>query len=128
MKRPHLVLIVTLAAICAAVLTVLTHYQSSGVTAEAIVQANLRSIPDVSGELVGQISAGTRYNVIGRSEFYPWYLLANPSDGQPMGWVFAELVTVYGTAEIVPVSTAEVSASDFTPAPSVSRRNSAKSS
>lgn len=111
---------VTLAAMCAAVLPVLAHYQATGVTAEAIVQANLRSIPDVSGELVGEITAGTRYNVLGRSEFYPWYLLANPADGQPMGWVFAELVTVYGNGDTVPVSTVEVGASSITPAPSAS--------
>ena len=120
MKKLPVVLIVTLAALCAAVLPVLAHYQASGVTAEAIVQANLRAIPDVSGALVGEITAGTRYNVIGRSEFYPWYLLANPADGQPMGWVFAELVTIRGAADAVPVSTAEVGAEGFTPAPTVS--------
>ncbi len=120
MKKLHVVLIVTLATLCAAVLPALAYFQATGVTAEAIVQANVRAIPDVSGELVGEITAGTRYNVLGRSEFYPWLLIANPADGQPMGWVFMELVNVTGDASAVPVSTAEVGANGFTPAPSAS--------
>lgn len=120
MKKLHIALLLALVAICAAVFPALAYFQSTGVTAEAIVQANLRSIPDVSGELVGEISAGTRYPVLGRSEFFPWYLLANPSNGEPMGWVFAELVVIQGTAETLPVSTAEVSASGAAPVASAS--------
>ena len=52
--------------------------QSTGVTAEAVGQANLRATPDVNAALVGAIQSGTRYPVIGRSEFYPWLLLGDP--------------------------------------------------
>lgn len=76
--------------------------QDTGVQAEAIQQANLRAATDVSAVLVGQIQAGTRYPVIGRSQFYPWLLLGDPSTFQAIGWVYADLVTVYGDASRVP--------------------------
>lgn len=79
--------------------------QSGGAVAEAIGQANLRATTDVNADLVGEIFAGTSYPVIGRSEFYPWYLLGDPATGQPLGWVFAELVTVRGDVNAVPFST-----------------------
>jgi beta-lactamase class A len=80
-----------------------------GVEAEAIGQANLRARPDVNAPLVGEITAGTRYPVIGRSEFFPWLLLGNPQDNRPIGWVFQDLVTVFGTLSTVPYSTVDVS-------------------
>lgn len=76
--------------------------QDTGVQAEAVGQANLRSATDVNALLVGQISSGTRYPVIGRSQFYPWLLLGDPATFQPLGWVFADLVTVYGNVNVVP--------------------------
>ncbi len=91
--------------------------QQTGVTAEAVGQANLRAAPDVAADLVGEIVAGTRYRVIGRSEFYPWYLLADTSGAQPLGWVFAELVTLQGNADQVPISTLQVDASAVVPLP-----------
>lgn len=78
--------------------------QSTGVTAEAIGQANLRAMPDVNANLVGAIQSGTRYPVIGRSEFYPWLLLGDPTSSTPVGWVFAELVTAQGNINTVPFS------------------------
>jgi len=101
-----------------AVLPALAALQSTGVTAEAIGQANLRARPDVESELVGQITAGTRYSVLGRSEFFPWYLLGELNDTRPIGWVFADLVTVQGNPNLVPISTVEVTAS-LSPLPAV---------
>jgi uncharacterized protein YraI len=74
------------------------------VTAEALGQANLRATTDVNADLLGEIRAGTRYPVIGRSEFFPWLLLADPLTNQPIGWVFAELVAVQGSLNNVPFS------------------------
>jgi beta-lactamase class A/uncharacterized protein YraI len=79
--------------------------QPTGVTAEAIGQANLRASTDVQSDLVGQIASGTRYPVLGRSEFYPWLLLGDAATSQPIGWVFAELVTVQGSVNSLPFST-----------------------
>lgn len=84
--------------------------QSTGVTAEAIGTANLRSIPSINGELVGSIANGTAYPVIGRSELYPWLLLGQPETEQPLGWVFRDLVTVNGNLANVPFSTRDMSA------------------
>lgn len=79
--------------------------QSTGVTAEAVGQANLRAAPDVNAALVGEIRSGTRYPVIGRSEFYPWLLLGDTASSVPIGWVFAELVNPQGNMNSVPFST-----------------------
>lgn len=75
--------------------------QNTHVTAEAIGQANLRAATNTDSDLLGQIAAGTRYPVIGRSQFYPWLLLGDPASLRPMGWVFAELVTVQGNLNSV---------------------------
>lgn len=81
------------------------------VTAEAVISANLRSVPGVDGsEVIGEILNGTAYPVIGRSEFYPWLLLADPVTNNPIGWVFQDIVTVTGNIFDVPVSTLEVTA------------------
>lgn len=92
--------------------------QAQGVTAEAIGQANLRATTDVNSALLGQIQSGTRYPVIGRSEFYPWLLLGDPATNQPIGWVFQDLVTVSGELTSVPFSTLEVGMA-LTPSPAV---------
>lgn len=83
--------------------------QDAGVSAEAQVRANLRATTDVSSTLLGEIVSGTRYPVIGRSEFYPWLLLGNPSNKRPIGWVFQDLVTIYGNVNTVPISSFIVS-------------------
>jgi beta-lactamase class A len=95
------------------------HAQTNPVTAEAIGQANLRASPDVKADLVGQIVSGTNYPVIGRSELYPWLLLADPGSMQPMGWVFDQLVTVQGDKNSIPISTATLDAAAPTPAPNI---------
>ncbi len=83
--------------------------QTPAVTAEAIGQANLRAFPSTEADLLGQIAAGTRYPVVGRSEFFPWLLLGDPASTQPIGWVFAELVSVQGEINTVPFSTLDLS-------------------
>ncbi len=82
--------------------------QVTGVTAEAVGSANLRSRPAVEGELVGEIQNGTRYPVIGRSEFFPWVLIGDVTNAAPLGWVFQDLVTITGNLSVVPVSDLEV--------------------
>src|SRR5215470_20103889 len=87
------------------VLPTLVSGQDSNVSAEAQIRANLRASTDVNSALLGEIVTGTRYPVIGRSEFYPWVLLGDPSTSQPIGWVFQDLVTIYGNVNSVPFST-----------------------
>ncbi|MCU0512003.1 MAG: SH3 domain-containing protein [Anaerolineae bacterium] len=88
----------------------------SAITAEAIQRANLRASPGTDAEQVGEINRGTLYPVIGRSEFFPWVLLASPQTQQPIGWVFQELVTLRGDLNSVPLSTVVVSAAAVAPA------------
>lgn len=116
-----------LVLITAAVLPTLAYWQSTGVTAEAVGQANLRANPDVASDLVGQITAGTRYPVLGQSEFFPWLLLGDPATAQPIGWVFAELVTVQGNVSQVPLSTLVVDPSSVA-APEVATSPAAEGS
>lgn len=117
-KRYFLLTLFTIAIFTG--LSFATTAQSNGPTAEAIGQANLRSTTDVNGLLVGQITVGTRYPILGRNQFYPWYLLGDPSTQQPIGWVYADLVTVVGSLNTVPFSDIVVdNAATLTPAPSL---------
>lgn len=72
------------------------------VTAEAIGQANLRAGIGTDTAPVGQIVAGTRYPVLARAAEYPWLLLGDAGTGQPLGWVFRDLVSISGDANSVP--------------------------
>lgn len=83
---------------------------STGVSAQAINQANLRATTDVNSTLLGSIQAGTWYPVIGRSELYPWLLLGDPTSNQPIGWVYSALLNIQGNLNSVPFSTLEVGA------------------
>ncbi|MDX2077496.1 MAG: serine hydrolase [bacterium] len=82
--------------------------QSTGVVAEAIGSANLRSRPDTTADKLGEILKGTQYPVVGRSEFFPWVLLGDVTTFQPIGWVFNELVVITGDINTVPLSTLDV--------------------
>ncbi|MBZ0281245.1 MAG: serine hydrolase [Anaerolineae bacterium] len=93
---------IVIIGLVAASFPIIVSGQDTGVQAEAVGQANLRATTDVNAQLVGQIASGTRYPVIGRSQFYPWLLLGEPTTFQPIGWVFADLVTVYGNINVVP--------------------------
>ncbi|GAB1422150.1 hypothetical protein MASR2M15_23630 [Anaerolineales bacterium] len=86
------------------ILTYVHSQQEPTVYAEAQGQANLRAVPDVPRTKVGDSTTGIRYPVIGRSEFYPWVLVADRDTLQPLGWVFKDLVTLYGDIFTVPIS------------------------
>lgn len=74
----------------------------AGVTAEAYKEANLRAGAGIDYVVVGKITAGTAYPVIGRSGRFPWLLL-EIGPGQ-LGWVFQDLVKVQGDLNSVPVT------------------------
>lgn len=93
----------------------------TGVWAEALGSANLRAAATIESPIVGEIRAGSRYPVIGRSEFYPWLLLGEPGSQLPKGWVFETLATVSGNLLRVPLSVLVVDESppSATPAPDI---------
>lgn len=106
MTSRHIILTLIALTLLGAVFNLSAFAQSlGGATAEAIIEANLRAATDVNSELLGKITVGTRYPIVAKSEFYPWYLLADPTSNQPLGWVFAELVTVTGDVSTLPYST-----------------------
>lgn len=100
--------------VCAALMTRI-HAQSTGVTAEAVGQANLRTSPNVEAPKIGEIFSGAQYPVVGRSEFFPWLLLGDPTTSAPIGWAFQELLIVRGSLANVPVSAAVLSDSIANP-------------
>ncbi len=97
------------------VLPALAQTSPTGVTAEALGMANLRAAPGTDTDVVGQIVAGTRYPVLGRSEFFPWLLLGRVDNNQPLGWVFADLVDVQGNVAAAPVSNVVIGAGQTPP-------------
>lgn len=109
MRRTLPLLLVMILVVLLSILPSLVSGQATGVTAEAIGQANMRARPDVNAELVGEIFNGTRYPVIGRNEQFPWLLLGDISTLRPIGWVFQDLLNVYGDINAVPLSTTDVS-------------------
>ncbi len=86
------------------------------VMAEALGQANLRAAAAVESDLRGEIFRGRRWPVLARSEHYPWYLLGD-ARGQALGWVYADLVTLDGDDQNLPLSTLVVSARPTGPTP-----------
>ena len=78
--------------------------QNAEVRAEALGQANLRAGASIDAQLVGEITAGASYPVLGRSQFYPWLLIGEPDTHSPKGWVYEDLVTVRGNIYAVPFS------------------------
>jgi len=84
--------------------------QPTGIYAEAILEANVRAAIGTDAQVVTKITAGTRYPVVGRSQFYPWLLIGDPSTFQPIGWVYQDLVTVIGDVNAVPFTEASVDA------------------
>lgn len=79
--------------------------QDTGVRAEALSnQVNLRAEPGTNFAQVGQIASGTPYVVAGRSQFFPWLLLADENTLEPVGWVYETLVRVNGDINRVPFS------------------------
>ncbi|MBN1285208.1 MAG: SH3 domain-containing protein [Anaerolineae bacterium] len=87
-------------------LSALVAAQDSGVRAEALQQANVRSGPGIDYPQIGSIRAGAQYPVIGRHELYPWLLIEFGDPVQP-GWVFADLLRVTGDLGAVPLRPAD---------------------
>ncbi len=77
---------------------------TTAVTAEARGQANLRAAAVLESALLGEIRQGQRWPVLARSEHFPWLLLGDAA-GQPLGWVYENLVTLSASAASLPVST-----------------------
>jgi len=75
----------------------------SSVMAEAFQFANLRAGIGTDTDVVGEIQTGTPYPVIGRAADFPWLLLADPVSGQPLGWVFRDVVELSGDEGLVPI-------------------------
>jgi uncharacterized protein YraI len=88
--------------------------QSTGVTAQAQNTVNIRSEPNIDSELLGQMTIGTEYPVVGRSEFFPWVLLGDPITLQNVGWVFRDIVTLQGNVQTLPISTSVITNSPAT--------------
>ncbi|MCY3799812.1 MAG: serine hydrolase [Chloroflexi bacterium] len=76
--------------------------RQTGVYAEAIGQANLRTAADIESRLIGEIHSGTEYPILGRNARFPWLLLGERDSTVPMGWVFETLVAVAGDLNQVP--------------------------
>lgn len=74
----------------------------TGVFAEALREANLRAGPGIEHPVLGQIVAGTHYQVIARHEFVPWLLIAYPPAPGGQAWVFSDLVTLSGSLTQLP--------------------------
>lgn len=91
--------------------------QTNGVRATAQDRVNMRSDPNLDGAILGEMEVGLAYPVIGRSEFFPWVLLGNPSTLQPIGWVFEDIVVIEGNLQSVPISAISVTNNPPTPNP-----------
>ncbi|NPV65663.1 MAG: SH3 domain-containing protein [Anaerolineae bacterium] len=95
-----------------------TQLTPTGIFAEALGEANLRAGPGIEYPVLGQIVAGTRYQVIARHELVPWLLIAYPPAPGGQAWVFIDLVTVSGSLTQLPYITSTVVFSgSFTPVP-----------
>ncbi len=121
MRLKRYFLVTIFAVVVFVAIPLFTSAQSNTTTAEAVGQANLRAATDVNAPLLGQITSGTRYPILGRSQFYPWYLLGDPNTQQPIGWVYADLITVVGSVNSLPYSEVVISNAPptLTPAPSL---------
>lgn len=73
------------------------------VFAEAIGQAFLRSGPGIEYPPVGEITTGTRYRVVARHSQVPWLQLDVRAVVPNEAWVYADLLTVLGPLNTVPL-------------------------
>ena len=72
--------------------------------AEPYGQANLRAQDFLESQKVGEINVGERYIILGRSSRFPWLLLGDVNTRQPIGWVYQELVQIFGDESRLPYS------------------------
>jgi uncharacterized protein YraI len=113
--RKTFALFVALCVALAALAATASFAQNTGVVAEAVGSANLRAGIGTDTDVVGTIETGIRYPVVGRSAQFPWLLLGDIVTYQPIGWVFADLVTVSGDLGVVPLSEVNVTAATSPP-------------
>lgn len=73
------------------------------VIAQALGHVNLRSGPGTNTDPVGSLEAGDTVPVIGRSNQYPWYMVAWKDGPNGQAWVYKDLVTIVGDITTVPI-------------------------
>lgn len=64
---------------------------------------NCRSGPATSYSVIGELKPGRQAEVIGKSADLAWWYVKNPSDPSTSCWLFADVVTVVGNVELLPV-------------------------
>jgi uncharacterized protein YraI len=84
------------------------------VQAEALGSANVRILPNTTAEIIAKIEVGTRFRVLGRSSRVPWIFI-DLVDGR--GWVFNDLVKIYGDIGTIPYISEQTAGSKGTPPP-----------
>jgi uncharacterized protein YgiM (DUF1202 family) len=82
---------------------------TSGVTVEAMSVANVRYGPGTDFRRIGQIQAGTRYEVLRRHTQFEWVEIAFKDSPSGRGWVSLQTVTLTGNLYDLPA----ISDSDF---------------
>lgn len=83
-----------------------TPQPTPSVRLEPLQTANVRDLPSTDasgafGNIIGQIRVGEVYNVTGR--FVNWYQFQFPDSPNGRGWVYGDLVTIYGDVNAIPV-------------------------
>lgn len=64
---------------------------------------NCRSGPATSFTVIGELRPGRQAEVIGKSVDLAWWYVKNPSDPSTSCWLFADLVSIEGGVESLPV-------------------------
>ncbi len=64
---------------------------------------NCRSGPATSFTVIGELRPGRQAEMIGKSADLAWWYVKNPSDPSTSCWLFADVVTVVGNVESLPV-------------------------
>jgi hypothetical protein len=64
---------------------------------------NCRFGPDVAYTVIGALIAGRQAEVIGKNIDITWLYVRNPSDPSTSCWLYADLVSVEGNVEMLPV-------------------------
>ncbi len=76
----------------------------SQVLASPLAQpVNCRFGPDVAYAVIGALIVGRQAEVIGKNPDITWLYVRNPSDPSTSCWLFADLVSVEGNLEMLPV-------------------------
>lgn len=81
----------------------LTATSSLSVAIPINAPVNCRSGPATSFTVIGELKPGRQAEVIGKSADLAWWYVKNPSDPSTSCWLFADVVTMEGDAESLPV-------------------------